>query len=68
MLTCITECSFKINGVKQIKLLFIIGTDLRKSIMRYNDVNSRIVTIRIKATPVNISIAKIYSQTLDTYD
>ena len=39
----------------------IISKNLRKSVMSYNAVSSRIITIRIKARPANMSIIQIYS-------
>ena len=36
----------------------IISKNLRKSVMSYNAVSSRIVTIRIKARPANMSIIR----------
>ena len=46
----------------------IISKNLRKSVMSYNAVSSRIVTTRIKARPVNMSIIQIYAPTLDKDD
>ena len=46
----------------------IISKNLRKSVMSYNAVSSRIVTIRIKARPANMSIIQIYAPTLDKDD
>ena len=46
----------------------IISKNLRKSVMSYNAVSSRIVTIRIKARPANMSIIQIYASTLDKDD
>ena len=46
----------------------IISKNLRKSVMSYNVVSSRIVTIRIKARPSNMSIIQIYAPTLDKHD
>ena len=46
----------------------IISKNLRKSVMSYNAVSSRIITIRIKARPPNMSILQIYAPTLDKDD
>ena len=46
----------------------IISKNLRKSVMSYNAASSRIVTIRIKARPANMSIIQIYAPTLDKDD
>ena len=46
----------------------IISKNLRKSVMSYNAVSSRIVTIRIKARPANMSTIQIYAPTLDKDD
>ena len=46
----------------------IISKNLRKSVMSYNAVSSRIVTIRINARPANMSIIQIYAPTLDKDD
>ena len=46
----------------------IISKNLRKSVMSYNAVSSRIVTIRIKARHANMSIIQIYAPTLDKDD
>ena len=46
----------------------IINKNLRKSVMSYNAVSSRIITIRIKARPANVSIIQIYAPTLDKDD
>ena len=46
----------------------IISKNLRKSVMSYNAVSSRIITIRIKARPANMSIIQIYAPTLDKDD
>ena len=46
----------------------IISKNLRKSVMSYNAVSSRNVTIRIKARPANMSIIQIYAPTLDKDD
>ena len=46
----------------------IICKNLRKSVMSYNAVRSRIVTIRIKAMPANMSIIQINAPTLDRDD
>ena len=46
----------------------IISKNLRENGMIYNALSSRIVTIRIKATPANMSIIPIYAPTLDKYD
>ena len=42
-----------------------ISKNLRKIVMSYNAVSSRIVTICIKARPANMSIILIYAPTLD---
>ena len=48
----------------------IISKNLLKSVMSmsYNAVSSRIVTVRIKARPANMSIIQIYAPTLDKGD
>ena len=46
----------------------IISNNLRKSVMSYNAVSSRIITIRIKARPAKMSIIQIYAPTLDKDD
>ena len=46
----------------------IISKNLRKSVLSYNAVSSRIVTIRIKARLANMSIIQIYAPTLDKDD
>ena len=50
------------------KVGLIIRKNLRKSIMSYNAVDIRIVTISVKATPANMSIIQIYAPTLDKDD
>ena len=42
---------------------FIIKKDFTKSVMNYSAVSSRIMSIRIKANPMNISIIQIYAPT-----
>ena len=46
----------------------IISKNLRKSVMSYIAVSSRIVTIRMEARPANMSIIQIYAPTLDKDD
>ena len=46
----------------------IISKNLRESVMSYTAVSSRIVTIRIKARPANMSMIQIYAPTLDKDD
>src|SRR5713101_5189949 len=44
---------------------FIIRKKLKDNIAGYNPINERIITIRIRAKPVNITIIQIYAPTAD---
>ena len=50
----------KRNGVA-----FIIKKKLERTIMKYNAVSERLISIRLRGTPVNITIIQVYAPTTD---
>jgi len=47
---------------------FVVSNKLRKSILGYNTLSGRLATLRLKATPVNITLIRLYAPTLDKDD
>ena len=47
---------------------FLVNKDVRNSVMSCQPISSRIITIRLKASPLNISIIQAYAPTSDYSD
>ena len=52
-----------INGVG-----FVIHSEITRMVMCFNPINERLATIRLHATPFNISIIQVYAPTTDHTD
>ena len=52
-----------INGVG-----FVIHSEITRMVMCFNLINERLATIRLHATPFNISIIQVYAPTTDHTD
>jgi hypothetical protein len=53
----------KRSGRKERGVGFIVEKDTAKSIMGYNPVSERVITLRIKADPINITLIQVYAPT-----
>ena len=53
------------SGRRRSGVGFIINKEMSKAVMGYNPVNDRIITIRMKAHPMNITVVQVYSPTTD---
>ncbi|MCO6060602.1 hypothetical protein NG726_28660, partial [Pseudomonas sp. MOB-449] len=53
----------KRNGVA-----FIVKKNISRSILKYNTVSDRIVSIQLQGSPVNTTIIQIYAPTSNTKD
>ena len=51
------------SGRRRSGVGFIIN--MSKAVMGYNPVNDRIITIRMKAHPMNITVVQVYAPTTD---
>ena len=47
---------------------FIVRKELTKSVNNYSIISSRIISIRIKASPINMTIIKVYAPTTSHAD
>ena len=54
---------YKRNGVA-----IIVNKKISKSVLGYNIVNDRIITLKLQGHPFNTSIIQIYAPTTDAYD
>ena len=52
-----------VNGV-----CFVIHSEITRMVMCFNPINERLATIRLQATPFNISIIQVYAPTTDHTD
>ena len=55
--------SGKQEGKKSSGVGFIVKNNLKGSVMGYNPVSDRVITIRINAKPVNLTIVQLYAPT-----
>ena len=55
----------KESGPRREGVGFILDKEATKSIIGYNPMSSRVITIRLKARPINLTIIQVYSPTSD---
>ena len=55
----------KTNGCR---VGFIVDKTTSKSVLGYNPINERIITLRLKGNPMNITIIQVYAPTSDATD
>ena len=57
------------NDKKHINVVgFVIHSEITRMVMCFNPINERLATIRLQATPFNISIIQVYAPTTDHTD
>lgn len=58
----------KDNGPRRGGVGFILDKETAKSIMGYNPISPRVITIWLKAHPINLTIIQVYAPTSDASD
>ena len=65
----VTKCIIRVHDFKRINgVVFIIYSEFTRMVMCFNPINERIASIRLHATPFNISIMQVYAPTTDHTD
>ena len=60
--------SGKDSGKKRMGVGFVIDKTNAKSILGYNPVNERVITLRLQGNPMNITLVPVYAPTTDAPD
>lgn len=60
--------SGKNSGRKRMGVGFIIEKATAKSILGYNPVNERVITLRLKGKPMNLTLVQVYAPTSEASD
>jgi hypothetical protein len=58
----------KESGRKRMGVGFLVDKITSKSILGYNPVNERVITLRLKGHPVNVTFIQVYAPTADSSD
>ncbi|XP_072035117.1 craniofacial development protein 2-like [Amphiura filiformis] len=53
------------SGKKRKGVGFIVEKSITKSVIGYNPVNERVMTLRLQGNPINISVMQVYAPTTD---
>ncbi|XP_072025376.1 craniofacial development protein 2-like [Amphiura filiformis] len=56
------------SGKKRKGVGFIVEKPITKSVIGYNPVNERVMTLRLQGSPINISVMQVYAPTTDAPD
>ena len=60
--------SGKESGKKRMGVGFIMEKTTAKSVLGYNPVNERVITLRLKGSPMNITLVQVYAPTGEASD
>jgi hypothetical protein len=60
--------SGKESGRKRMGVGFIVEKTTAKSVLGYNPINERVITIRLKGNPMNITLVQVYAPTTEASD